>query len=120
MTVDNAAVRTYTPFNPNEKDGRRTDGLELPKSNWANPIDTPPFAAYGVTCGITFTYGGLRIDRDARVVTPEGYAIDGLYAAGELVGGLYYVTYPGGAGLMSGSVFGRRAGAHAAALARGR
>jgi tricarballylate dehydrogenase len=101
------------PFNPNIKDGRRTDGLTVPKSNWANPLDSPPYIAFGVTCGITFTYGGLRIDGNARVMTPEGETIKNLYAAGELVGGLYYMNYPGGAGLMSGSVFGRRAGAHA-------
>ena len=110
----NAAVRTDIPFNPNVKDGRCTQGLEVAKSNWANPLDTPPFVAFGVTCGITFTYGGVRIDGDGRVTTPEGGALPGLYATGELVGGLYYVGYPGGAGLMSGAVFGRRAGRHAA------
>ncbi|VTZ51135.1 Tricarballylate dehydrogenase [Methylocella tundrae] len=110
----NASVRDTVAFNPNVKDGRSTDGLETPKSNWANPLDTPPFIAFGVACGITFTFGGLRIDSDSRVLTPEGDLIRNLYAAGELVGGLYYVSYPGGAGLMSGSVFGRRAGAHAA------
>ncbi len=114
----NAAVRQETPFNPNVKDGRRTEGLEVPKSNWANPLDSPPFVAYGVTCGITFTYGGVRIDPDARVVTSGGQALAGLYAAGEMVGGLYYSNYAGGAGLMSGAVFGRIAGANAAAFAR--
>src|SRR3954471_18852767 len=54
----NAAVRTDTPFNPNIKDGRRTEGLAIPKSNWANTIDTAPFEAYAVTCGVTFTFGG--------------------------------------------------------------
>ena len=110
----NAAVTQDVAFNPNVKDGRRTEGLDVQKSNWANPIDTPPFVAYGVTCGITCTYGGVRIDGDARVLTAAGHVIEGLYAAGELVGGLYYLNYPGGAGLMSGSVFGRRAGTHAA------
>ncbi len=114
----NAAVRQDVPFNPNIKDGRRTEGLDVPKSNWANPLDAPPFVAYGVTCGITFTYGGVRIDGDARVATPAGGTIAGLYAAGELVGGLYYTNYAGGAGLMSGAVFGRRAGINAAAFAR--
>ncbi len=109
----NEAVRADVPFNPNTKDGRCTIGLAVPKSNWANPLDSPPYIAFGVTCGITFTYGGVRIDANARVMTPEGKPIENLYAAGELTGGLYYVNYPGGAGLMSGSVFGRRAGAHA-------
>jgi succinate dehydrogenase/fumarate reductase flavoprotein subunit len=63
-----------------------------------------------VTCGITLTYGGLAIDEQARAQNEEGEAIAGLYAAGELVGGLYYDRYPGGAGLTSGAVFGRIAG----------
>ena len=106
----NAAVRTDIEFNPNVKDGRGTRGLAIPKSNWANTIDTPPFEAYAVTCGITFTFGGLRITTDAQVVDTEGQPIAGLYAAGELVGGLFYFNYPGGTGLMSGTVFGRIAG----------
>src|SRR6185503_3842120 len=64
----NRAVRTDVPFNPNVKDGRRTEGLAVPKSNWANTIDTPPFEAYAVTCGITFSFGGLRINTDAQVL----------------------------------------------------
>jgi tricarballylate dehydrogenase len=113
----NAAVRTDAPFDPNVKDGRGTAGLPVPKSNWANPIDTPPFEAFAVTCGITFTFGGLRIDRDARVMDEAGAAIPGLYAAGELVGGLFYNNYPGGSGLMAGAVFGKIAGASAAGFA---
>jgi tricarballylate dehydrogenase len=77
-------------------------------------LSQPPFVAYQVTCGITLTYGGLSIDEQAQVQNEEGEAISGLYAAGELVGGLYYDRYPGGAGLTSGSVFGRIAGAAAA------
>jgi tricarballylate dehydrogenase len=110
----NAAVRTDVPFDPNAKDGRCTDGLAPPKSNWANRLDTPPFEAYQVTCGITFTFGGLRIDGNARVLDTELQPIPGLYAAGELVGGLFYFNYPGGTGLMSGAVFGRLAGTSAA------
>ena len=68
----------------------------------------------GVTCGITFTFGGLRIDADAQVLDTDLEPIPGLYAAGELVGGLFYFNYPGGSGLMSGSVFGRIAGRAAA------
>jgi tricarballylate dehydrogenase len=106
----NAAVRTDIAFDPNVKDGRRTEGLSVPKSNWANTIDTPPFEAYAVSCGITFTFGGLRITRNAQVLDTDGLPIRGLYAAGELIGGLFYFNYPGGTGLMSGSVFGRIAG----------
>ena len=111
----NAAVRTDLPFNPNVKDGRRTEGLDIPKSYWANRIDRPPFEAYAVTCGITFTFGGLRIDGEGRVLDGEAVPIPGLYAAGELVGGIFYFNYPGGSGLTSGAVFGRIAGRAAGA-----
>ena len=116
----NAAVDATVEFNPNIKDGRRTRGLTVDKINWANAIDTPPFEAYAVTCGVTFTFGGLRVDQQARVINTDGDPIGGLAAAGELVGGLFYFNYPGGTGLMSGSVFGRIAGTSAAraALAR--
>ena len=113
----NAAVKTDVSFDPNVRDGRGTAGLAVPKSNWANPLDTPPFEAFAVTCGITFTFGGLRIDYQARVMDEAGEAIGGLYAAGELVGGLFYNNYPGGSGLMAGAVFGKIAGASAAAFA---
>lgn len=111
----NAAVDQSVPFNPAVKDGRRTSGLAIDKTNWARALRQPPFVAYEVTCGITLTYGGLAIDEQARVQNEEGESIAGLYAAGELVGGLYYDRYPGGAGLTSGAVFGRIAGANAAA-----
>ncbi len=110
----NRAVRTDVPFNPSVKDGRGTVGLAIPKSNWANQLDTAPFEAYGVTCGITFTFGGLHTDSRARVIDQGGEPIEGLFAAGELVGGLFYFNYPGGTGLTSGSVFGRIAGREAA------
>ena len=111
----NKAVRTDIPFNPNIKDGRRTEGLAIPKSNWANTLDTPPFEAYAVTCGITFTFGGLKINPRAQVMSSDGAPIPGLYAAGELVGGLFWFNYPGGSGLTNGAVFGRIAGANAGA-----
>ncbi len=114
----NAAVAVDRAFNPNVKDGRCTRGLALDKSNWANPLDAPPFEAYAVTCGITFTFGGLRIGPDAGVINVDGLPIAGLYAAGELVGGIFYFNYPGGTGLMSGAVFGRLAGGAAANFAR--
>ncbi len=109
----NAAVRRDIPFNPNVKDGRRTEGLAINKSNWANPLDTPPFEAYAVTCGITFTFGGLKIDKHAQVMSSDGEPIPGLYAAGELVGGIFWFNYPGGSGLTNGAVFGRIAGENA-------
>ncbi len=111
----NAAVRQDVPFNPNIKDGRGTAGLAVPKTNWANTIADGPFEAYQVGCGITFTFGGLRIDTEARVMDQDLRPIPGLFAAGELVGGLFFFNYPGGTGLMNGAVFGRIAGATAAA-----
>ncbi len=115
----NAAVKRDVPFNPNEKDGRGTIGLDIPKSNWANVIDTPPFEAYGVTCGITFTFGGPKISPRAEVVDIEERPIPGLYAAGEIVGGIFYFNIPGGCGLVNGAVFGKVAGESAARHARG-
>ncbi len=109
----NAAVQPGA-FNPAVKDGKNTKGLTPPKSNWAQPIDTPPYLGYAVTTGITFTFGGLRISSEAQVIDCEQHPIPGLYACGELVGGLFYTNYPGGAGLMAGSVFGRLAGRSAA------
>jgi len=106
----NAAVEDSVSFDPTLKDGRRTRGLTVDKTNWANTIDEPPFEAYQVTCGITFTFGGLRVTRNAEVVGGDGNVIPGLFACGELVGGLFYFNYPGGTGLTSGSVFGRIAG----------
>jgi tricarballylate dehydrogenase len=115
----NAAVRTEVPFNHAARDGRCTVGIEPPKSNWANPLDTPPFEAYGVTCGITFTFGGLRINHETgQVLDVHHHPIPGLYCAGEMVGGLFYFNYPAGTGLVSGLVFGRIAGAGAAAAAK--
>jgi len=110
----NAAVDTTAAFDPTRRDGRAAVGLAVPKSNWANPLDTPPFEAYGVTCGITFTFGGLHVDAEARVIGEDGEPLAGLFAAGELVGGLFYFNYPGGSGLTAGAVFGRRAGQWAA------
>jgi tricarballylate dehydrogenase len=102
-------------FDPAIKDGLRTAGLAVPKSNWALPIDSPPFVAFPVTCGITFTFGGVRVDSDARVLDVAGRPLPGLFAAGELVGGLFFHNYPGGSGLTAGAVWGRRAGYAAAA-----
>ena len=91
--------------------------LNSPKSNWAFPLNRPPFIAYPLTCAITFTFGGVRTDSQARVVTPAGVAIPGLYAAGEVTG-LYYHSYPAGTSVLRAATFGRIAGAHAAARAQ--
>jgi tricarballylate dehydrogenase len=110
----NAAVQTDIAFDPNVKDGRNTVGLDVPKSNWANQISEGPFEAYAVTCGVTFTFGGLRIDANAAVQSVDLVKIPGLFAAGEAVGGIFYHNYPGGAGLINGAVFGKIAGTSAA------
>jgi len=115
----NEAVQMQYEFDPNRKDGRCTKGLLLNKSHWANAIDTPPFEAYGVSCGITFTFGGLKVDQNAQVLDIDDRLMPGLYAAGEMVGGLFYSNYPGGTGLVSGAVFGKLAGASAALHADG-
>lgn len=103
-------------WDPAIKDGVSTGTrLVLPKSNWALAVDTPPFLAVKVTCGITFTFGGLRVDpQTAQLVNGEGGLIPGVYCVGEMLGGLFYGNYPGGSGLTSGTVFGRRAGRAAA------
>ncbi len=113
----NSAVENHEVFNATLKDGRRTHGLSPDKTNWANTIDQPPFEAYQVTCGITFTFGGLRITKNSEVLGVDSRPIAGLFACGELVGELFYFNYPGGTGLTSGSVFGRIAGTSAAAFA---
>ncbi|KAL7275575.1 hypothetical protein RUND412_001472 [Rhizina undulata] len=124
----NAAVNAHreehpdSTWDPAVKDGLSTQSssinLDLPKSNWALPIDRPPFMAVKVTCGVTFTFGGVQIDpKTAGVVSKlTGKPIKGLFACGEMVGGLFWGNYPGGSGLTAGSVFGRRAGKEAAIL----
>ncbi|TFK52254.1 FAD/NAD(P)-binding domain-containing protein [Heliocybe sulcata] len=123
----NEAVRARqaeTPdlkWDPSVKDGVSTGkALPLPKSNWALPIDTAPFLAVRVACGITFTFGGLAIDPETAGVlkdAPGKEPMKGLFCTGELVGGLFYGNYPGGSGLTAGAVFGRKAGKEAARLA---
>jgi tricarballylate dehydrogenase len=113
----NAAVQDDVPFNPNIKDGRGA-ALTPPRSNWACKIDTPPFEAYAVTCGVTFTFGGVKITTDGEVMDTGQQRIPGLFAAGEMVGGIFYFNYPGASGLTSGAVFGRLAGNSAANFAK--
>jgi len=115
----NAAVRKDVPFDHTIKDGKGTTGLSPAKSNWAQALDTPPYDAYATTCGITFTFGGLRVDKDSgQVLNVHFHPIPGLYTAGEMVGGLFYFNYPSGTGLVSGAVFGRLAGAAAGVAAK--
>lgn len=117
LTAFNDAVDDTTPFDPTVLDGKSTHGLTLDKTNWAQRFDTPPYRAYPVTGGITFTYGGVKVDDQGAVVNTDGAAIPGLFACGEMVGGVFQGGYPGGSGLTSGTVFGRRAGHGAAASA---
>lgn len=111
----NKAVDETRPFDPTILDGKSAKGLVPPKSNWAQKLDCPPYRAFPVTGGITFTYGGLKVSDDGHVMDAQGQEISGLFACGELVGGVFYGGYPGGSGLTSGAVFGRRAG-HGASL----
>ncbi|AUI53793.1 FAD-dependent tricarballylate dehydrogenase TcuA [Arthrobacter crystallopoietes] len=109
VTDFNTSIDRSNPFDPTIKDGRVAN-TEPVKSNWSAPIETGPFYAYGVTCGITFTFGGVKTDTYGRVLNAEGGHIQGLFAAGEMLGGLFSDNYPGGTGLAAGCVFGRRAG----------
>lgn len=109
----NSAVQEGT-FEPSIRDGKRTVGIDPPKSNWATKLENPPYSAFVVACGITFTYGGIKIDETARVIDLTGNPIPGLWATGEITGGFFYSNYPAGAGLMRGAVFGRIAGEAAA------
>lgn len=113
-TIDefNAGIDRSVPFDPTVKDGRSSK-VSPPKSNWSVPIETGPFYAYPVTCGITFTFGGLKADTHGRVLNKAGEHIEGLFVAGEMLGGLFSKNYPGGTGLAAGMVFGRRAGRQA-------
>ena len=105
-------------FNAHIRDGKAAPTLAPPKSNWAFPIESPPYIGYPLTCAITFTFGGIRTDSLARVVTPSGAVIPGLYAAGEVTG-LYYHQYPAGTSVLRAATFGRIAGTHAAACSVG-
>ena len=116
----NQAAGGETGFDPSRKDAVATTGLSPNKSNWALRLDAPPYVAYSATGGITFTFGGLKVDRHARAIATDWRPIPGLFVCGEMVGGLFHHNYPGGTGLVSGAVFGRIAGRNAAAHARAR
>src|SRR5699024_9474177 len=113
-TIDdyNQSIDDTPEFDLTIKDGRRAN-TDPVKSNWARALVEPPFYAYGVTCGITFTFGGLKGDENGRVLREDGSVLPGLFACGEALGGLFSSNYPGGSGLAAGMVFGRRAGATA-------
>ncbi|KKK35093.1 tricarballylate dehydrogenase [Salinicoccus sediminis] len=119
VTEYNRAVQEGD-YNPSVKDGKSTRGLSPEKTNWALTFDQAPYYAYPVTCGITFTFGAVKVNSKAEVLDDKEEPVKGLYAAGEMVGELFYHNYPGGSGLMSGSVFGRTAGMSAAELIKGK
>ena len=108
----NAACPSGGGFEPLRLDARSTSGLNPPKSNWARPLDTPPFRAYPITCANVFSFGGLLVNSSAQVIDREGLPIPGLYAAGEVIG-LYHGHYIGSTSVLRGAVFGRQAGRHA-------
>ncbi|THE65978.1 FAD-dependent oxidoreductase [Salinadaptatus halalkaliphilus] len=105
-------------YDPEVLDGNETDGLDLPKSNWALPLDEPPYTGYPVTGGMTFAFGGVAITKDAEVLDTTDSVIPGLYGAGNVTGGLFYNNYPGGTGLTNAAVYGKVAAENAAAYIR--
>jgi tricarballylate dehydrogenase len=114
LEYNSAARDPQEGYDPTRKDGLRSRGLSPEKTNWALRIDKPPYYAYSATGGITFTFGGLKVDENAQVVGTDWRPIPGLFACGEMVGGLFYDNYPAGTGLVSGATFGRIAGRNAA------
>jgi tricarballylate dehydrogenase len=107
-------------FDPAALDDCRTDGLDPPKTHWARPLDTPPFAAFPLRPGITFTYLGVRVSDEARVVMDGGVPAANIFAAGEVMAGnVLGAGYVAGIGMTIGTVFGRIAGAGAARAALG-
>ncbi len=112
----NAAARDANEgFDPSRKDGMSTSGLTPEKTNWGIRLDAPPFHAYSATGGITFTFGGVKVNEKTQVMGTDWRPLKGLYACGEMIGGLFYDNYPAGTGLVSGATFGRIAGRNAAA-----
>jgi tricarballylate dehydrogenase len=110
----NNAVCDERPFFPGRLDGRATKGLAIPKSNWATRIEAPPFRAYPVTGGITFTFGGLAVSRTAQVISTMDQPIKGLFASGDIIG-LFFHNYPSFTGQTRNAVFSRLAGRAAVA-----
>jgi len=113
----NASVRPGK-FDPSSLDDCRTEGLTPPKSHWAVALDRPPFYAYSLRPGITFTYLGVGVDERARVLMADGSPSANLFAAGEIMAGnIFGQGYLAGFGMTIGTVFGRIAGREAAMLA---
>lgn len=115
VALYNAACPAGGAFRPEEVDGLATRGLRPRKSNWARPLDRPPFRAWPMIVSNVFTFGGLKVNAKARVLNSDGETIPGLYAAGETVG-IYYRYYTGATSVMRGATFGRIAGRDAARL----
>jgi tricarballylate dehydrogenase len=114
----NAAVRPGR-FDPGGLDECRTEGIEPAKTHWARRIETPPFYGYPLRPGITFTYLGVKVDANARVLMAEGRPSANLFAAGEIMAGnILGRGYLAGFGMTIGTVFGRIAGGEAARHAR--
>ena len=120
-----ATIRDYNDatqpgeFGAFRPDGLSAPGLQPPRNNWALPLDTPPYEGFPVVCGMTFCFGGLKTSPNCEVTHTMDRPIPGLYAVGEMLGGLWHWNYPSGGGMMAGAVFGRIAGTHAATYARG-
>ncbi len=114
----NAAVRPGT-FDHTILDDCRTEGIAPPKTHWARRIETPPYLAYPVRPGITFTYLGTRVNKEARMLMKDGKPSANMFAAGEIMAGnVLGKGYAAGIGMTIGSVFGRIAGREAAKHAR--
>ena len=113
----NAAVQDGE-FIPDVKDGKTTKGLALEKTNWALKLDTPPYRCYGSTCGLTFTFAGVKVNKKAEVLDINAKPMLGMYATGEILGGFFSTNYPAGTGLVRGAVFGKISGREAAAYAK--
>ena len=112
----NAACSKDVDFDPTRRDGKSTHNITPPKSNWAEPITEPPFRAYPITCGITFSFGGVGINTDCQVINNSNVPIDGLYASGDIVG-LFFHNYPSCTGQTRNAVFSYKAGKNAAKYA---
>ena len=116
----NEAIVPGGNFNPDELDGCHTEGIEPVKTNWARPIDTPPFYGYSLAPGITFTYQGTKVDKQARCVMQDGTSSPNMFACGEIMSGnILGKGYMAGFGMTIGTVFGRIAGTEAAKYVKG-
>ena len=114
----NAAVRPGT-FDHTGLDDCCTEGLLIPKSHWARPLDRPPFYAYPLRPGITFTYLGVKVNEEARMLMEDGRPAGNMFAAGEIMAGnVLGKGYTAGIGMTIGSVCGRVAGREAARNAK--